>query len=328
MIVDEQHHPISVGSNDIARHVGLDLAARAAELAATARAAGDCRSGRVTLPYPGGWLRLMAAALPSAGVIGYKEFHLADRNKVRYTVHLFDIATGSPVGIVDAALITTLRTAATAAVAARRFFGDGASPVGLGVVGSGAEAEAGVLALSNVLDLKSVRIFSRSAENRARLARKLVPTGLDVGAADSVRDALAGVDMVYVATNSEGRVVLRHEDVAHLPFIASIGSTLPTQRELDGEIFLRAGRVVLDTLDALDESGDLIEARERGFRADGVRLLGDMEPGTPDVPGPTVFKSIGSPEQDVMLAHAIVEQAAADGFGTRIAPLQAVKVNL
>ena len=328
MIVDEQHHPISVGSGDIARHVGLAVAAGAAELAAAARASGDCHSGRVTLPYPGGWLRLMAVALPTAGIMGYKQFHLADRNKVRYTVHLFDLATGSPIGIVDAALITTLRTAATAALAAQTFFGDDAGPVALGVVGSGAEAEAGVRAVAHLLDLKSVRVFSRSAENRSRLAGQLARTGLEANAVDSVREALAGADMVYVATNSGGHVVLRHEDVAQLPFVASIGSTVPPQRELDGEVFLRAGRVVLDTLDALDESGDLVEARERGFRADAVRLLGDMEPGPPDAPGPTVFKSIGSPEQDVMLAHAIIEQAEAEGFGTRVAPLQAVKVNL
>ncbi|MFC5209573.1 hypothetical protein ACFPM0_23835 [Pseudonocardia sulfidoxydans] len=280
------------------------------------------------LAYAGGWLRLMAAAVPTAGVVGYKQFHLADGNKVRYTVHLFDLATGSPIGIVDAALITTLRTAATAAFAARTFFGAGAGPLTLAVVGSGAEAEAGVLALGHLQELKSVRVFSRSVENRSRLAARLGHDGLEASAADSVHEALAGADLVYVATNSGGQVVLCHEDIAHLPFVASIGSTLPAQRELDSEVFLRAGRIVLDTFDALKESGDLIAARERGFRGDGVRLLGDMEPGAPDIAAPTVFKSIGSPEQDVLLAHAIIQRAAADGFGTRIAPLQSVKVNL
>lgn len=328
MIIPEESRPISIGSDDIARHIGLDVAALAAERAASARAAGECRSERVTLTYDGGWLRLMSAALPGHGVIGYKEFHLADKNKVRYTVHLFDIATGSPIGIVDAALITTLRTAATAAHAAHKFFGDDAAPLRLAVVGSGAEAEAGVLAVGHLLDLESVRIHSRSDANRTRLARELASTGLAAEPAESVYDAVAGADMVYVATNSGGQVVLGHEDVAHLPFIASIGSTLPAQRELDGAVFLKAARVVLDTPDALEESGDLIEAREMGFRADDVQLLGDMGPPAPDIAGPTVFKSIGSPEQDLTLAHAIVEKALADGFGTPIAPLQAVKVNL
>src|SRR5690606_10600052 len=120
------------------------------------------------------------------------------------------------------------------------------------------------------------------ADNRARLADNLAGAGVMAEAADTPGDALAGADMAYVATNSGGHVVLRHEDVAHLPFVASIGSTLPAQRELAGEIFVNAARVVLDTPHALVESGDLIEARALGFDGDRVQFLGEMSPGTRD----------------------------------------------
>lgn len=328
-IVEETTRPLSVGSAEIAEHIGQDIAIAAARVAVRARAKDNCSTGRVTLPFSGGWMRLMAAAIPELGVFGYKEFHLADVNKVRYAIHLFDLESGRPVGIVDAALITTLRTAATAAVAAETYFGPDAPPLDLAVIGSGAEAMAGAVALHHLLGLKSVRVHSRSAGNRERFAETLGRSrDVDVSPAASAGEAIAGANLVYVATNSDGKVVLAAADLRGVPFVASIGSTLPAQRELSGGVFTQAERVFVDTFDALEESGDMIEARAAGLDRGRVRLLGQMGPADQRADGLTVYKSIGSPDQDIALAHAIVERAREAGLGRAIAPLQAVKVNL
>ncbi|MGW4822798.1 hypothetical protein ACWEP4_28340 [Streptomyces sp. NPDC004227] len=117
--------------------------------------------------------------------------------------------------------------------------------------------------------------------------------------------------------------------VARLPFLASIGSTLPNQRELDGEVLVAADDVVLDTYDAVEESGDMLAAAGCGLDRSRISLLGDMpgrvwDRGT----GQTIYKSIGSPEQDIALAHAVVEAARAHDLGTPIEPLSSVKQNL
>lgn len=329
MIVDETARPLSISSADIAEHIGQDIAIEAARTAARAGYENNAQSGRVTLSFSGGWMRLMAACLPSLGVFGYKEFHLADANKVRYAVHLFEVDSGRPVGIVDAASITTLRTAATGAVAAEAYFGPDAERLALAVVGSGAEAEAGVLALSHVLDLKSVRVTSRSEQNRTRLADRLRSShDLDAQPAETPAAALEGADLAYVATNSGGQIVLTNADLEHVPFVASVGSTLPQQRELAGDAFVAATHVFVDTFDALSESGDMLEARDLGLAGDRVRLVGAMRDAELGRTGLTLYKSIGSPDQDIALAHAIVEHARENGFGRTIAPLQAVKVNL
>lgn len=323
---------LHVESQVIDAHVTWSVAIDAARRSALARARGQAQTRRCTLGFEGGWMRLMAAEISGLGIFGYKEFHLAGDKLVRYCVHVFETSTGRPLGIVDAALVTTLRTAASAAVAVESIVGRG-TPVRLGVVGTGSEAQAGVMALNEVLKLDQIQVTSRRAENRDAFVRK-VSEGMSapIAAYGTVTEALKNVDVLYVATNSDGQVVLNKEDVSHVPVIASIGSTLPAQRELCGEILATADRVIVDTLDVLEESGDALEAAAYGLDRGRVELLGDaLDRAAVAVAGGdrrTVYKSIGSPEQDIVLAAAILDAGLEGDFGRHINPLSAVKVNL
>lgn len=320
--------PIAVDSTDIERHIGFDLAVEAAEEAAAAIARGEVVTRRMTLPYENGWMRVMGALVPSLDTFGYKEFHLSGDGTVRYAIHLFGISDGRPIGVVDGAHVTPLRTAAAAAVACAGFFESGDS-IRLAVVGSGTEARSGVRALNSVLTIKDVRVTSRSQENRDRCAAFVSEdTGLPTTSVGTVAEAVGGADLVYAATNSGGQVVLTRDDLRQVPFVASIGSTLPSQRELGGDVLTGASRVVVDTWDVLEESGDAIEALGLGLDRDRVLLLGEALP-EPDEGGQVVYKSIGSPEQDVVLARRILDAAERSGeFGRRIEPLSMVKQNL
>ena len=109
----------------------------------------------------------------------------------------------------------------------------------------------------------------------------------------------AGADVVYLATNSGGKVVADLDVLGDVPLVLSIGSTMPDQRELHAEVLAKADVVVIDTVDVLD-------ALAGGFDQSRARLLGSYldDAGTPV--GTTVYKSIGSPEQDIVLAWEIV----------------------
>ncbi len=328
-IAQDTVRPLAVDSRDIETHIGFDVAVAAARDAAASVARGEVVTGRTTLPFEGGWMRVMGAVVPSLDTFGYKEFHLASDDTVRYAVHLFRIRDGRPIGVVDGALVTPLRTAATAALACESFFGPGRS-VRLGVIGSGAEARSGVRALHSLLSVKDVRVTSRSQANRDRCAEHITSdTGLSATPAESVAEAVDGADLVYVATNSGGKVVVSGDDLRGVPFVASIGSTLPVQRELHGDVLAGASRVVVDTWDVLEESGDALAAVDLGLDRDRCLLLGQM----PDrewagSQGQVVYKSIGSPEQDVVLARRILDTAHEVGFGREIDPLSMVKQNL
>lgn len=330
MLTTTDTPPLHISSADIATRVSWPLAIEAAHTSALAAAEPGTEVRRTTLPLDGGWMRVMAASVPSAGIFGYKEFHLTGNKSVRYVIKLFDIESGRPLGILDAALITTLRTAATAAVALEQIMG-GKAPVRLAVVGTGAEALAGLEAVTQVLDLQHVTVTSRSEANRVAFVGSAQDrVGVEVLPFPTLAEALDRADVVYVATNSGGHVVIEESDVASVPVIASIGSTLPAQRELAGAVLSTADRIVVDTDEVFDESGDALEALELGLDRSRARLLGQVltDPEGPAPGGTTVYKSIGSPLQDLVLGAAIVRAAEDEGFGRRIDPLSAVKVNL
>jgi ornithine cyclodeaminase/alanine dehydrogenase-like protein (mu-crystallin family) len=113
-------------------------------------------------------------------------------------------------------------------------------------------------------------------------------------------------------------------------FVASIGSTIPLQRELHADVLTGAACVVVDTWDVLEESGDAIAATELGLDRDRVMLLGGMGVRSwQDASGQVVYKSIGSPEQDLVLAHRILDVAQHTGhFGRAMEPLSTIKQNL
>ncbi len=317
--------PLVVGSDVVAR-LPASVALEAAHTAAVCQLATDTTLGRLNVAIPGGGMRILAAVLPSLGVLGHKQFHETANGAVRYAIHLFSVDDGRPLGIVDAALVTPMRTAATAAVAAGACR-DVHGPVAVGVIGSGMEARSGLEMLAATFDVRAARVTSRNPENRDAFARTMQESlDLPVEAVDSTRAAADGADVVYVATNSRGAVVVDRAALTGVPLVLSIGSTVPAQRELAGDVLLGADRVVIDTPEVLEESGDALEAIELGFDVRGVERLGDVLASGVGPPGAqTLYKSIGSPEQDVVLALAILERARAEGLGTSIPALSMVK---
>jgi ornithine cyclodeaminase/alanine dehydrogenase-like protein (mu-crystallin family) len=133
--------------------------------------------------------------------------------------------------------------------------------------------------------------------------------------------------VLYVATSSHHTAFLSAADVAEVGLVAAIGSTQPVHRELFGDVFAAAGRVVVDTPDATHESGDCIEAAGAGWDTGSVQLLGDYL-GAPagDRSGRTVFKSIGSVEQDLVLAHHLLRAAEEHERGTLVDPVGSLRV--
>lgn len=314
-----------VSADEVAQHISPATAIEAARVAASAQCQPDTAVGRLTLPFPGGWMRVLGASVPDLGIFGYKEFHLND-GRVRYAIHLFSIADGRPLGIVDGALTTPLRTAGAAAAAAVAYYHD-PRPLHVGVIGSGTEARAGLRALATALPIASAAVTSRSDENRRHFATDMsTELDLDVSTAPDVSAVSKARDIVYIATNSGGRVVAGLDALGDVPLVLSIGSTLPEQRELDAKVVAGAACLVIDTFDVLRESGDVLAAGDVLDRNRVVALADYLDaPRRPE--GPTLYKSIGSPEQDVVLAARILEAAATSGFGREIEPLTDVKRN-
>jgi ornithine cyclodeaminase/alanine dehydrogenase-like protein (mu-crystallin family) len=301
-----------------------ELALAAARRTASLVAAGGVTTGRVQVGDEVAWLRVLAGLIPGLDLLGFKEFHRVGKI-VHYHVLLFRESTGEALGIVDGRRITSLRTAATAALAFEHLFG--ARPVKLAVIGSGEEAREGLRATAAAVSVRRARVYSPTVENRRRLAVDLGPElGIDVEPVASVPEAVDGANAAYVATAATSPVIGQH-DAAQLELVAAIGATQRIHNELSAELVARAREVVIDCRDAAADAGEMREAAEQHAwdPADAVLLGSWLERPATDGDGFTLFKSIGSVEQDFALALALLEAAAERGLGRLIDPVASVR---
>jgi len=268
-----------------------------------------------------GWQRVMPSAPPSARFAGSKTIAASLRNGLAsYLITLFDQEDSRLAALIDGNRITGIRTAATAAAALSALLPDRALTAA--VVGSGFEARAQLRAAARVARIERVRVTSPTPANRERFAGELsAELGIPVTAVASAEDAVVGADLVLCAARSRDESpTVRADWVAADATIVSVGSTTPSQRELDPALIGRAGIVVADTLaEVLHDSGDMIAAREAGLDPDAVTVsLHDLLGGRAARPaqGIAIYKSTGSGFQDIVLAEHLYERAVATGRGT------------
>jgi ornithine cyclodeaminase/alanine dehydrogenase-like protein (mu-crystallin family) len=304
---------------------------RAVEGAFRARAAGRARAlPRAVLPMAGDGLFLaMTAALPRPDVLGTKlvSFVPANRRRGLPTLHasylLIDARTGVPAALMEAGVLTAIRTGATSALAARHL----ARPDSRTAVCFGAGVQAGfqLRCLAAVLPLERVEVVGRDpARVRAfchRLSRAL---GIPVTVAADPRAAVRGADVVTLATTSP-RPVLRGADLAPGAHVDAVGAFRPTTREVDTATVRRA-RVVVDTYEGCwEEAGDLLIPIRQGaigrrhVVAELAELVAGRRPGRRRPDEITLFKSVGWAGEDVATARLAVTLARRRGLGRELA---------
>lgn len=223
------------------------------------------------------------------------------------TYMLYDAQTGQPLAQIDGNEITSRRTAAASALAASYMAPPEARTllvVGCGRVGSLIPA-----AYRAVLPIEHVLLWDRTPAHADALAQRLRAEGIDASAAPDLQAAVGQADVVSCATLATTPLVQGHwlRPYSHLDLI---GSFTPLMREADDACFAGA-RLVVDTPEALQKSGELLGPMSRGvFTADSVAgTLADLcrgtRPGRLDPTGRTVFKSVGTALEDLAAAMLV-----------------------
>jgi alanine dehydrogenase len=147
-------------------------------------------------------------------------------------VLLFDVATLVPLAILHDGELQRTRVGATSALAARHLARRAARVAG--VIGAGWQAAAQIAGLREVFDLEEVLVYAPTRDKLERFALEHGATPVD-----SAREAVAGADVVAVATNAHQPVL----DAAWLEPGQHIGSL--QGHELDQATLERADLVVV-----------------------------------------------------------------------------------
>lgn len=267
-------------------------------------------SPKFNTDFENGSMRVLVAADQEAGYLVTKAYHTIQGVGVRYVVSLYRLKDGELLAALDGQLITDLRTGAASGVIARKVPVSG--PVSVGVIGSGNQARTQLEALASVYRVASAAVYSPTAAHREAYAREMsAKLGIPVTAVASAEAAARGRTVVVTASNSRSsEPVLRGEWLDRCRLLCAVGNTRPQFAEADARCFRDASLVVVDSLHAFEEAGDLRQAVASGAIAEGKRTtLAQIVTGAIAVPqtGLVAFKSVGTALQDLALAARYYE---------------------
>jgi ornithine cyclodeaminase/alanine dehydrogenase-like protein (mu-crystallin family) len=228
--------------------------------------------------------------------------------KARGVVLVFDHGEGSLRAIIDSADLTAIRTAATAAVAAKTLGGRDGDTVA--VIGSGPVAQRLVEALPCVLTPGQWRLWSRDRDRADALATAL-RSGVDRTVHQTPAEATADADIVVTCTPAR-EPLLTAGGLGRARLILAMGADSPGKQELAADVLVGATVVADDPVAArtVGESARLTEAAP-----DPVHLGAAILAGGNGTAGRTVVDSVGTAFTDTAVAEVIVRLAAEHGSG-------------
>lgn len=220
---------------------------------------------------------------------------------------LCDGATGRHLALIDGNEITSRRTVAIGALGASYLAREDASS--LLVVGTGRVASLAPDAFRAVRPIRKVAVWNIRREGAERLVAKLCADGFDAYVATDLEQAVGEADIVSCATLATTPIIkgVWLKPGTHLDLI---GSFTPFMREADDEVFRRA-RTYVDTMDALKESGELLDPIRDGVIAPGdikgtlADLCHDACKGRGAASEITVFKAVGNALSDIASAALV-----------------------
>jgi len=280
--------------------------------------------GQVDMPaksylfFEKGDLRSMPAYIHGQGfdIAGIKSVTVHPENArynlptVMAVIILTDPETGFPLAIMDGTYLTSIRTGAAGAVAAKYLSRKNARIAGF--VGSGVQARMQLTCTLEVRKLKTVKVwqlhaqdpyapaFSKWAQNTYKLETIVL---------SDVNEVTTGVDILFTTTPS--RKALVHE-VSPGTHINAIGADAQGKQEIDPMILKRA-RIVIDDWAQASHSGEINVplSRKQITEKDIHACLGDIVAGTEkgrSADGEiTLFDSTGLAIQDVSCAWVVYQ---------------------
>jgi len=275
---------------------------------------------------PANKMGIMPGALGGDEAYGIKLVSLFPGNPAAgYSSHggailLFEPEHGRAIALMNAGLLTALRTAAASAVATCELARLDASV--LTIVGTGEQAYHHLDAMAAVRPLEEVRIVARSAEKARVFARSgaarypgfSFTTGTDVAA------AVKGTDIVCTVTSAAEPILFGEwlEPGTHLNVV---GASIPSKREIDEETVARSRLFVDYRPSTFAQAGEVIGALESG-RIDKGHVLAEIgevltgsHPGRTNGEEITLYRSLGVAAQDLACAARCVAAAKAKGLG-------------
>jgi ornithine cyclodeaminase len=237
---------------------------------------------------------------------------------------LFEPEHGSAVAMMNAGLLTAVRTAAASAVATRALARPDCDT--LAIVGAGEQAEHHLEAMLCVRpSIQEVRVAGRRREKVEAFAAHAAERypDLTVSTFHDVRSAVDGADLICTVTSS-AEPVLMGEWVAPGAHLNVVGASIPSKREIDEEM-VACSRLYVDYRPStFAQAGEVIRALESGrltrdhVLAEIGEVLAGKAAGRGTAEEITLYRSLGIAAQDLACASYCLDKASERRLGIRV----------
>lgn len=238
---------------------------------------------------------------------------------------LNDARTGEPKALINGTVLTGIRTGALGGVAADYLAREDAAS--LCIVGAGTQGVFQALSAAAVRPIKDIWVYDSYLPSLLSYADRIhaFRPDLNIHMAASGDEAAAHADMIVTCSTAAAPVFSDDPALFKDKHITAIGSYQPQTRELSRSAVENAVDIRLDTMYALEESGDLIQPMHEGWLSEGSMqpfcdLVAAGKEATSSLRNrQTLFKSVGIGLFDLIAAELILQKADAVGFGVEVA---------
>jgi ornithine cyclodeaminase/alanine dehydrogenase-like protein (mu-crystallin family) len=240
---------------------------------------------------------------------------------VQGVISLHDAVDGRLLALMDSMEVTTIRTAAASAVAAKYLARPDSRTAT--IIGCGVQGRSHLLALSRVVKLERVLVCDSNQSILEDFVREMSnQLESDIIAVPDYKPYLSESDIIATCTPAREPILTR-SDVSLGTFIAAVGADSESKSEI-GPDLMSACTVVVDVLDQCATFGDLHHAIDAGVmsresvHADLAQIVSGKRPGRSRAEEITLFDSTGTALEDVAAASLLYERALSSTHGRNV----------
>jgi alanine dehydrogenase len=273
-------------------------------------------------PKQPGFMRLMPGSLPGAGYIGVKVYVDTSPDFSDKTVLLLYSGRGELLAIINADLLSDIRTGAMGGVAAKHLSREGSSTLGL--FGSGRQARTQLEAVAKVRSIQHVKVISRNPDNAKRFVDEMSGrVRSDFQVCRDPEDVVRGSDIVVTATTAS-EPLFKGGTVEKGTHVTAVGTSFASAREVDTALVKRSKIVVISKEMALRENGEFaIPIAEKQLSPSQVdtelcEVVSGVKEGRSDDQQVTFFKFNGLAIWDVAVGSLVYGRATALGLDKKV----------
>ncbi len=276
---------------------------------------------------PGAFLHAMPGYLPGLDAVGLKWVAVFGHNRKKYGVNslsslmiLNDPETGYPIAVMEAGLITSIRTATASGVSVRYLARKDAKVIGL--IGAGEQGRNNMKLIKHVApQIDTIKIFDLYPEFAQKLCDDLKEElGVDAYVAKDREEVFRGSDIIVTAAP-----VTVKEPVYKKEWIKEGALLLPVHSKgWEYECFSEASKFVAD--DWNQYSSDMFN-KEKGYYKDREpfalyseigKIVTGEKPGRENDGEIIASANMGIALQDISLGKEILRIAKEKGLGTEL----------